>query len=621
MTNAIKAFGALLAKEALIWCTLPSVFLYVYVIKYHFDKPSALSHLTFIAVIAVSVVTLKALLFNTLKSKRDAVLVSALIYGTFFYILLTYYALVIMSLASWGKVITSELITSYIVHAAQFCQSIELSFSLVVIVNIVGFLLLIVLFYFIHTRFFKNNHPVKTPIKVNRHLVSLMLFTVFLLSYNQLLERFLSPDLTSHEPINLTLYSGKSNLDTRFYPKELPYNLDYNEQEKLAISEYQPNPKANKLNVILIFVDALRLKNMQVYGYSRETTPYLSNIHEKGQLIAIENAYASCPETSCALSSFLTARFPHKLPENAFTFIDVLKKHGYKTIMNLGGDHTNFYSLRDLYGDIDDFYDGSMEKKYFFNDDDLVTHQASHLPIWNMQPTFMQFHLMSAHTLGKHHETFKKYAPSKSYAGYLQGPVKQNHINHYDNGVLQADNYIKTLLTILKEKQYLKNSIVVITADHGELLGEHGLYTHANGVWEDLLHIPLLIIKSTGQNTIDIPNDKLVSQVDIAPTVLEALNMPVPKSWIGKKLKSESTNNYIYFRWPPQSGLYDQSVTGKTMKYWLNYNTNEEFIFNISQDPKEENNLVWNPELKAKKKMWREMLNKDQSLKAIAREG
>ena len=615
MSDTVKSLLNLLMKEALFLYALPLVFITIYIVKYHFNLQSGISHIGVITFFGTTIICFKALLFQSLKSKREAVLLTSAVYGIFFYLLIIYYALVIMSLASWGKVITSELLISYFVNARQFCQSIDISFALVIVVLALGLVVTTLLCHFALKSLFVNDYPFNLSVKIKPKLMSVFIFMLFLLNYYTLIDRVLSPDLSSHEPINLTLYSGKNYLDNRFYPRLLPYNNEYNTQETLVRKEYQPNQNAHKLNIILIFIDALRLTNLQVYGYHRETTPFLNSLYQEGKLKTVKQAYASCPETSCALSSFLTSRFPHQLPEHPFTFVDVLKKHGYRTMMTLGGDHTNFYSLRELYGDLDEYYDGSMEKKYFFNDDGLVINKLSTLSDWNKQPAFLQFHLMSAHTLGKHHESFKKFTPSKNYVGHLQGPVNKIYINHYDNGVLQADNYIKHLFTMLEEKKYLQNSIVIITADHGELLGEHGLYTHANGVWEDLLHIPLLIISPNNQDIVNIPNDKLVSQVDVAPTILQALNMPIPQTWTGGEEKN--TGSYLYFRWPPQSGLYDPSTSGETWKYWLNYNTGEEFIFNINKDPKEEHNLVWDPKLQKRKKTWREALNKNQSLNAV----
>ena len=611
MLSPFKKLVSLVIKEAIFWLILPSLFVAFYIVKYGFDLQSGVTHIEIITFCSLAIIFFKILLFQSLKSNRDAVFLASIMYGVFFYLLIIYYALVVISLASWGKVITSELLISYIISAKQFLLSIEISFTLVIALLIVSFILITTLCYVVLRRFFIIDYPLKRPTNINEKLVSVLIFILFLLSYHVLITRILSPDLSSHEPINLTLYSGKNFLDSRFYPRSIPYNRDYNINEESAKSEYKPNQEAKKKNIILIFVDALRLKNLQVYGYNRKTTPYLNHLYETGQLKAVKQAYASCPETSCALSSFLASRYPHQLPKDPFTFVDVLKKHGYKTVMILGGDHTNFYGIRDLYGDVNEYYDGSMEKKYFFNDDALITNKATDLPIWDKQPTFLQFHLMSAHTLGKHHEEFKRFTPSKSYAALKQGPINLSYINHYDNGVLQADTYIKELLHILEEKKYLEDSVVIITADHGELLGEHGFYTHANNVWEELLHIPLLVINQNNQHIVNLPDDKLVSQVDVAPEILNALNMPVPKSWAGGRLKTKLTDNYIYFRWPPRSGLYDQSTAGETWKYWQNYNTGEEYIFNISQDPKEENNLVWDSKLQAKKKIWRDTISKD----------
>ena len=118
----------------------------------------------------------------------------------------------------------------------------------------------------------------------------------------------------------------------------------------------------------------------------------------------------------------------------------------------------------------------------------------------------LQFHLMSAHILGKRHARWTRYEPSSNYVLPKQREDRKPERirNFYDNGVTQADAMIHQLFQILGEKKYLDNSLVVITSDHGEALGEHGHDAHVNSVYQQVLRIPLIVI-SPGEKAVPFP--------------------------------------------------------------------------------------------------------------------
>ena len=94
---------------------------------------------------------------------------------------------------------------------------------------------------------------------------------------------------------------------------------------------------------------------------------------------------------------------------------------------------------------------------------------------------------MSVHGLGLRFKQDFPYSPAKNYYNKIVFGTKNKQalaINYYDNGVQQVDSVIKDIFSLLKEKGYLQNTIVVITGDHGDLLGEKGLYSHAHTIEE-----------------------------------------------------------------------------------------------------------------------------------------
>ncbi len=583
-----------------IWFIAPISFIISYSFNYTGFGESAFHHLYVISLVIAITMLLKAIIFQNIKLKQTATALSAGIYAISLFCLLGYYTLVIIGLKSWGKVITEELMISYYHQGSQLCEAIGYPYLLVLTVLFLTYVALYLISYRLIRRYSANAIQVNfSPVLFNLLLISILTLALFNIS-----DYIKSPPLDSMEPVSLTLFAGKSKAANHniFQGRSRDTVIDYREIEMR--STYQLNADADSKNLILIVVDALRPSNMGIYGYKRNTTPYLNTLEKLGILSKVRNVHASCGESACGLASIASSRYIHQLPANPFIIQQLLKKYGYEITMILGGDHTNFYSLKDMYGDVDNYYDGSMAKSRYMNDDMLVIDKTKTLPIWNNVPTMIQFHLMSAHTLGKRLPEYSAYLPSKSYAGRAQGAPDEEYINYYDNGVLQADGIIKELLTILKNKNYLQNALVVITADHGESLGEHNLYAHANSVQEELLNVPLLLISYNQKNKTPSQKREFISQIDIAPTILHDLRMEVPKTWSGDSIDNIKTPDFSFFQLSPNYGLYDHRDGRALWKYWRNIRTDEEFAFNLTADPNENHNLILKVSM-ALKKEWR----------------
>ena len=581
-----------LALEMAFWYVPSFIFLAIYIGQYYNPYRVIFDHLYPISLIVASVFLLKVCLHQfSLKPNFIRSLV-ALLYSTVWLSILTYYLLVIIGLRSWGQVITEELITSYAGQLPQLFEALGTPFIIPVVLSVLILILASFCAYFFNSKFFYSKLTrFQTISQVILNFFLAVLLSVCL--YFVYLYTFVTP-ITANEPFHLTLYAAKSNA-SKGVENNLHLNTDLDNEELHIQNTYQPSQYANNKNVIVIVVDALRPDHMGVYGYKRETTPYLNELAKQGVLTTVHNVRASCGASACGLSSITSSKYPHQLPGTPFTLQQVLKKQGYETQMILGGDHTNFYNLRAMYGKVDTYYDGSMAKKFYMNDDTLVTDKVNALEVWNGKPIMFQFHLMSVHRLGGRLPNYSVYMPQKGYTASINGPPKIEHTNYYDNGVLQVDDVIKSLLTTLNAKNYLKNALVVITADHGDSLGEHSLYSHANSVFEELLRIPLLLIDFSKPQPADFDTHKFATQIDIAPSILHALKMHIPINWTGHPIQVPIKDNqkisYTPFQQRPYAGLYDHSQTGVLWKYWVNTFTHEEFVFELITDPSESQNL------------------------------
>jgi hypothetical protein len=305
---------------------------------------------------------------------------------------------------------------------------------------------------------------------------------------------------------------------------------------------------------------------------------------------------ASCSSSFCGLMSMASSKFLHQLSKRPITLQEALRLHGYRIHMILSGDHTMFYGLRQAYGEVDSYFDARSARTIrYLNSDRVMLDYLAGFPAWDGKPVMLQFHLMSAHALHER-EGAPKYAPAANYVYHREpgadGRPGQRGINYYDNGVLLADDTIRTILQMLERKGYLGDALVAVTADHGEAIGEHGMYQHANSVREEVLRIPFVLLSYGHRPGKPLQSASPGAQVDIAPTILTELGMPRPATWQGTPLQAPVTRDFLHFQERWEAGVYDLRDPGNLWKYWINLKSGEEYAFNLTHDPGERADLI-----------------------------
>src|SRR5260370_39604593 len=159
---------------------------------------------------------------------------------------------------------------------------------------------------------------------------------------------------------------------------------------------------------------------------------------------------------------------------------------------------------------------------------------------------------------------------------------------------MQADGTIKDMFAALERKGYLKNSIVVIGADHGEGLGERSRYGWGLGHWlyQEFIRIPLLIYD---ESPAKYANLKFATQIDVAPTIVDRLGLPIPACWQGASLlnaniKVFTTHQTCLKNHPCYAELYRMDMT--TYKYIYCAVDKREELYDLTSDPNEQLNLI-----------------------------
>lgn len=355
-------------------------------------------------------------------------------------------------------------------------------------------------------------------------------------------------------------------------------------------------PGARRKNVVLIIVDSLRADRMQVYGYQRPTTPFLADLVGAGRMKKVEAAFSSCSESFCGITSTLASREFRDISARTFQLQDVLRDQGYQTWFLLSGNHRAWNGLPFFYHSSDDtFFDGSQSSRYTMDDDRVVLEGLERVPAAEPeQPAFFYLHLMSTHYLGVQFPESHVFTQPGDEVSPGVEPYKilsqLNKPDRYDDKVRQADGVIRQIFDALRAKHYLDDAMVVITGDHGEGLGERH-WAHGWNLYNEDIRIPMLLYDVPAAT---YPDLSFAAQVDIAPTILDRLGLPIPVSWEGQSLLTPTRQRFTYHQtyFLPNRFAVLYRNDKALYKFIATPDYGQEELYDLMRDVREARNLV-----------------------------
>jgi arylsulfatase A-like enzyme len=313
--------------------------------------------------------------------------------------------------------------------------------------------------------------------------------------------------------------------------------------QQLAFAD--TNDKKTKWSVLLITVDCLRPDHMSVYGYERDTTPHMKRFAEES--LVFENAFATSAWTSPGIVSMLTGYYPPVHAQNGrYSFYDeemasplrVFEEAGYEVLGQAikGPTYTNLGFERGLRKNgLERFIEEkSSDTQPFFA---WIHTKETHLPYTPTEQNRSRW-INPAQTsegieaVKKHYAIFRQDNAQVTFPHAANVTFTQEDAAVvralYDGEVADIDQRLGRAIERMRETGLLDRTIVIISADHGEELLEHGWVGHASTsydgkLYDELIRIPLLI---------RIPNqlitgryDALVQSTDIMPTLFEFLGI------------------------------------------------------------------------------------------------
>jgi len=383
----------------------------------------------------------------------------------------------------------------------------------------------------------------------------------------------------------------------------------------------------DKPNIILIISDTLRSDHLGCYGYSRNTSPNIDRIAREG--IIFNRAYAQSNWTLASTATLFTSLYPtsHNIfskkevvPKESKTLIENLKVAGYRTA---GFSKSPFFwgnfGLRQGF---DRFYTGQSNfvwklycsvigeilNRLLMSKDKNLTRQAlSWIKSNKSHKFFVYLHYMATHAPYRipkaYEEIYVKeeipdriYSPSRSVE--ITPAQKKNLLDRYDGAIRFVDDQIGQLLDLLQSLDLKENTLLIITADHGEAFGEHGNWEHGPTVYQETIKIPLIIWYPEIRCN-QMRSNELAGLIDIKPTILDIIGIKQSQIYQGKDLISRITEEGSFHQ---QRGSREEIfsegkknfrciITSTNWKLISNEAEGKVELYNLEQDPEEKHNV------------------------------
>jgi arylsulfatase A-like enzyme len=365
-------------------------------------------------------------------------------------------------------------------------------------------------------------------------------------------------------------------------------------------------------NVLVIAIDTLRADHLGCYGYPRPTSPRIDAL--AAESVVFSTAISQSPWTLPSFASILTGLLPsvHRAGEGqGFTRTSLdTRLTTLGTELHRAGWRTGSFVSNSFAGESVGLAEG-CETIYESSDSESAVREATAFLRTNARERFFAF----VHLIDPHHPyeppvedaalfldpTYRgrvgvHFGPAMSVPLDFTAADRQRVIDLYDGEIHASDRLVGELVDLLRELDVLEQTIVVVVSDHGEELFDHGLNGHGHTLYDELLHVPLLIRFPDGASARRV--DAQVRTMDLFPTILDALGLPVPPNLQGMSRMplvrggaappggEAAFSEFLFF--PPEQ----KAVRRDGLKLIYVPLTNETKAFDIASDRREQVNVA-----------------------------
>ncbi|HMJ15836.1 MAG TPA: sulfatase [Polyangiaceae bacterium] len=367
---------------------------------------------------------------------------------------------------------------------------------------------------------------------------------------------------------------------------------------RVSVAAARPAPAApGPLHVLLIVVDSLRA-DMPWTGYERPIAPWLTAFAQRS--VTYTRAYSISSSTARSVGPLLVGRYPSEMERNGLFFSHWYPSNEFVSERLSAAGHHTAALLTHTY-----FTPGSTGMDQGFLDYVVIPGkrvaaadeaskparrtteraremiQAAAEGLTGKERFFVYLHYIDPHA---------PYRPHRSRPTWGDGPR-----DLYDQEVHYTDEWIGNLVDWARAQPWGESLAVIVTADHGEAMGEHGRYKHGYELWEEMTRVPLIVnVPGVAARRIDLPR----SHIDLAPTLLELMGMERSGALSGVSLVPEILGGNSERRTVvldlPGDDLQEQrrAIIEGNLKLIVSGKDERAALFDLEADPEERHDLA-----------------------------
>ena len=396
-------------------------------------------------------------------------------------------------------------------------------------------------------------------------------------------------------------------------------------------------PQAPRPNILILLMDTLRADRLGCYGYGKSTSPVVDQLAQRGTLFT--RCYAPSDYTQASTASLFTGQYPlahgyvnsdYVLEEANLTMAEIFRDAGYTTAAFIAnglagrkyrmdqGFHEHFeknrasaFELSEAATEFIGRHSREGDRPFLAYLHFLDVHDPHRIPaaefsrmadpsafVFDMQDTL----LLETMVMRAWWSTVQKWRGEGEDAGEI-ARYFEDYSDLYDSSIAYWDEAVGAILEALRRNGLDRNTVVLVTSDHGEQLLEHGFFGHANSGYDVGLHVPLVLF-DPAEDGIGRRVSRSVSLIDVLPTLLERAGMPVPEQVQGRSLWpfSRAEGSPVTDARPIYSegtfysnrpvGTLIQTIREGRWKLILDRLRDSKELYDLSRDPGETRNLL-----------------------------